>query len=123
MDDALLVRGLERLGDLSRDRESLRQRDRSLGDAIRQRRPVDQLHDQCMGRARVLKTVEVRDVRMVQRGEDLRFAAEAHEPIGIRREGVGQNLQRDDAIELGVAGAVDLAHPARANGGDDFVGA
>ena len=38
MDDALLVRGFERLGDLLRDRQRLVERNRALRDAIRERR-------------------------------------------------------------------------------------
>ena len=63
----------------------------------------------------VLEAVDRRDVRMVERGEDLRLALEAREPLGIARERVGQNLQRDVAVELGVAGPIDLAHPAGAD--------
>ena len=33
----------------------------------------------------------------------------------------GQDLDRDDAIEPRVAGLVDLAHAAGAEGGEDFV--
>ena len=33
-----------------------------------------------------------------------------------------QNFDGDDAVQARVAGAVHLAHPARANGGEDFVG-
>jgi hypothetical protein len=36
--------------------------------------------------------VNVRDVRVVQRGEDLRFALEAGEAIGIGGEGLGQDF-------------------------------
>ena len=54
-------------------------------------------------------------LRMVERREDLRFALEPREPIGIAGEGVGQDLQRDVAIELRVARAIDLPHPAGAD--------
>jgi hypothetical protein len=39
------------------------------------------------------------------------------------REEIGQNLQRDIAIELCVVGAIDRAHPAFADLGGDFVDA
>ena len=42
---------------------------------------------------------------------------------GSLREGVRQDLQRDVAIELRVAGAIDLAHAACADLRGDFVGA
>lgn len=45
MDDAAAVRGRERVGDLRRDRQRVRQRQRSGGDAIGERLPVEKLHD------------------------------------------------------------------------------
>ena len=42
---------------------------------------------------------------------------------GSQREELGQDLQRDVAIELRVARAIDLAHAACAEGRDDLVGA
>ena len=58
---------------------------------------------------------------MIQRGEDLRFALEAGEAIGIAGEGIRQNLERDVAIQLRIARAIHLAHAAGAKGREDFV--
>ena len=58
---------------------------------------------------------------MVEGSEDLRFAFEAREPVRIGRERVGQNLERDVALQLRVARAIDLAHPAGAEQRDDLV--
>ena len=44
----------------------------------------------------------LRDVRMVQRGERLSLRAEARQPVRVSREGVGQDLDRDVAIQLRV---------------------
>ncbi len=52
------------------------------------------------------------DVRMIERGERLRFALEARETLGVIGERRRQNLQGHVAAELRVAGAIDLAHPA-----------
>ena len=60
---------------------------------------------------------------MIERRERLRFAREAREPVGIGRERLGQHLQRDVAIEFGVAGAIDLTHSAFADQRGDFVDA
>ena len=46
MNNPLLVRRLECLGDLSRDRQRLVQRNRTLGDAIGQRGTFDKLQDE-----------------------------------------------------------------------------
>ena len=46
MDDALLVRGLQRFGDLLRDRQRVGQRERALRDPVGQRRAFDQFEDE-----------------------------------------------------------------------------
>ena len=51
----------------------------------------------------------------------LRFALESREAIGVAREHLGQDLDRDVTIELRVARAIDLAHAAGAEGREDFV--
>ena len=54
-------------------------------------------------------------LRMVQRREHSRFALEAREPVRVGGEGARQDLDRDVAPELAVAGAIDFAHPADAD--------
>ena len=58
---------------------------------------------------------------MVQRRENLRLALEARDPFMILRERRGKHLDRNVTIELAVAGAIRLTHPAGAEGRDDFV--
>ena len=58
---------------------------------------------------------------MVQRGERLRFAREAREAFAVGGKELGQDLDRDAAIELRVAGAIDLAHAARTECADDLI--
>ena len=123
VDDALLVRGFERLGDLLRDRQRLVERNRPLRDAVGERRPLDQLHDEGLHTIRLLQTVDVSDVRMIERGEDLRLSLEPREPVRVRRERIRQHLQGIVPLERRVMGAPDLAHPALANQGGDFIGA
>ena len=65
--------------------------------------------------------MNLRDVRMIERGQRLRFAREAGESIMIGGERVRQDLQGDVAIELRVASAIHLAHATGANGRDDLV--
>ena len=60
---------------------------------------------------------------MIERSEDLGFTLEAREAVGIEREFGGQDLQRDVAIEPGVARSIDLAHAAHAKQAGDFVSA
>jgi hypothetical protein len=65
--------------------------------------------------------VDVRDVRVIQRGEHLSLAAEAREAIGIVGHGGEEDLDRHVAIQPPIATAVDFAHPARAEDGHDLV--
>jgi len=69
----------------------------------------------------VFKSVDRGDVWVIERGEYLRLAFEAREPIGILRKRVRQNFDRHIAPEPRVARAIDLAHAARADEGDDVV--
>ena len=60
-------------------------------------------------------------VRMIQRRERLRLALEACEPPRIRGKELGENLQRDIALQPPVARAIHLAHSSRADGGQNSV--
>ena len=62
-----------------------------------------------------------RDVRMVERREDFGFALEPRKPIGIGAKVAGRTLIATSRFELRVARAIDLAHAARAEGGEDLV--
>ena len=122
MDDPALVGSLERVGDLPRDRQRVGQRHAaSFLDQLGKCRALHQLHDEGRRGSRVLEPVNVRDVRVIERGEDLRFTTESREPVWIAGDRCGQHFQRHVAIELGVARPVDLAHPSGANGAGDLV--
>jgi hypothetical protein len=123
MDDSLLVRGHERLADLARNGECDGDRKRSTVEPIGQRRSLDQLEDQGSDAVRFFQAVDGADVRVIECGERPRFTREARAPFGVGGEVRREDLDRDVAPELVVAGAVDLAHPAGAERGDDCVGA
>ena len=61
------------------------------------------------------------NVGVVEAGEDLRLPLEPGEAIRISREGVGEDLQRDLAVELRVGGLPDLAHAAFPEEGGDVI--
>jgi hypothetical protein len=121
MHDPLLVRRFERLGDLLRDRQRVLDRNGSPRDVIRQRRPLDQLHDEGCSAVALLQTVNGRDVRMIEPGEHFGFALETRQPLAIGRHGLGQHLDGDGALQVGVCRAVDLTHAARADLAGDFI--
>jgi hypothetical protein len=118
MDDTLLVRGFERLGDLARDRQRFVERYRSARDSLREIFPLDEFHHEGVA----FDPVDGCDVGMVERRQHLRFAREPRQPIRIEREGLRQDLDRDVTIELGIPCAIDDAHATFADLGDDLVG-
>jgi hypothetical protein len=67
------------------------------------------------------QSVDVRNVRMIQRGERLRFASEARHALRVVRKRLRQDLDRDIPIELRVARAIHLAHTAGADRAGDLV--
>ena len=124
MDDALGVRGRERFRDLAGDAHGLADRQRSLArsdrPASRRRRaPAPGRGRHPLPRCRRWRS----DVRMIERGQGARLAAEPRQPIGILRAERRQDLDRDVASELRVAGAIHLAHAARADRRVNPVGA
>ena len=85
MDDALLVRGFE-----GRRRSAARCQTSSSGigraaSAIGQRRALDELQHERADAVGFLEAVDRGDVRMIQRGEHLRFPPEARQPIVVLR--------------------------------------
>ena len=122
MDDALVVGGLEGIGNLARDHQSLGQRQpRSFVSQPRcgrlqpltERLALHQLQHQRVKPVRVLDAVNGRDVRMVQRREEPCFALEPREPFGVAREERRENLDGDLATERRVPCPVHLAHATR----------
>ncbi len=114
VDDPLLVRRFEGFRDLASYGERLVERDRALGDAVLERGARNVFEDEGRRVTAFLQPMNRRDVRMVERGQHLRFTLEASQPLGVVHEGVGQDLQRDITIQLRVPRLVDLPHAARA---------
>ena len=121
MDDAAFVGGFEGLGDLAGDGEDFCEGDGASLHAIEQSFAGDQFHGEGPAALGLDESIDDGDVGMVQRGEDLRFAIEAGEAVGVAGEGSGKNFDSGVAVELGIAGAVDFAHAAGAERREDFV--
>ena len=144
MNDALFVRRFERFRDLSGDRQRFIERQGPRGPGptgfrqgtvfgpcqpFRQRVPFHQLEDQgSNGHLRrayrgvvLFEPVDAADVRMIEGGQQLRFAPETGDTIGIAREDIGKQLDRHVAIEPGIATAIYLPHAAGADRRDDLV--
>ena len=87
MDNALLVRGVKRFADLSRDRQRLVDRDGTVRDAFTERRSFNELEYQRRRVAGILDAVDAADVLVIDRGKHLRLATKAREAFGIVDEG------------------------------------
>jgi hypothetical protein len=121
MDDAAIVRGLERLGDLPGDGQCLALRQPAALAAparrhpLRQRGALDQFQHQKPQAVGVVEPVDRADVGMIQRGEHPRLALEACETMGVAGEERRQHLDGDITAQCRVACPVDLAHAAGAD--------
>src|SRR6185295_2808165 len=69
-----------------------------------------------------LHAVDAADVRVTERGEDLRFTLETCDALAIEREQLGERRYRDVSVQRRVAGAVYVAHSAFTQLPDNDVG-
>src|SRR5262249_27790886 len=114
VDDPALVRRLQAFGQLPRDSDDFVERQWTGSESLGQSRTLDEFeHERGDARA-LLQAVDCSDVRMIQRGKRTSLLLEAGETIRILRAGVGPYFDRDGPLEFRAAGAIDLAHPARA---------
>ena len=113
--------GLEGLADVPRDPEGLRNGNRALREAFGKRLPLQELHAE-VRHALVGADVEDRaDRRVREPGDRPRFPLEPFPHLVVRRILRREDLDGDVAAEMGVPRAIDLLHPARADGRDELV--
>ena len=86
VDDALLVRGFERVGDLPGDRQRLSERHRPARDPLREILALDQLQHEGLDAVGLLEAVNGADVGMIERGKDARLPLQARQSGGMGPE-------------------------------------
>jgi len=123
VDDPLLVRGVEGLGDLRREGQRLIGRDRPARDAPRQVFSLDQFHHQGRDAAAFFQPVDTGDVRVVQGRENLRLARESRQAVGVMGKCFWEDLDGDVPVQLRVTRTEHLPHAALADWGGDVVNA
>jgi hypothetical protein len=121
MNDPRTVRAIERIRDLATEPEHVGRGQRAAGQPLGQRFALDQLHDQIVDVPITADVVEGADVGVVEARRHARLALETRTHIGLLGELGGQDLDRHVTAEPGVPRPVDLAHPPRAERGDDLV--
>ena len=89
MNDAFFVCSFQCISNLMSNPESFFRRNRPTLDPLRQRVTLDKLHYKEMRAVGLLHSIERRDVGMIQRREQLRFAFEPRDPFRIPGESIG----------------------------------
>ncbi len=121
MDDTGGVGDAQGVGNLAGDRERLLDRNRATRDQRLEAHTVDQLHDDGVDAVLVDDVVDRHDVRVIEGRGGAGFLEEPALPVLVRH-GIGrQHLERHGALEQGVAGPVDHAHPAGTQFANDLV--
>ena len=121
MRDAFGMRRLEGLGDLDAEPDQFLDTDGTLGNPLLECRAVEILHDDARAAVLLADVMNGADVRMVQRGRGTRLLLEPAEGVRIPRDGLGQELERDEPVQADVFGLVHHAHSAATHLFDDAV--
>jgi hypothetical protein len=103
MHDAGFVRGLDACGDLSAHLQRLVHGQRAAREARGKGLARDELQHQVAVSLDLLDPVDAGHVRVVERRQQAGFAFEASEAFGVLCETIGKRLDRDVALEAGVA--------------------
>ena len=121
MNDALCMRRFECSGDLHSDVERLVGWNRTLRDAIGERRPFDELHDERRRAVTALETIYMSDVQVIERREHFGFALKAREPIASLANDSGRTLIATSRFRLVSVARYTSAHTARADRLGDLI--
>ena len=102
---------------------ALREGEGTVAQAVAEGLTLQQFGDDVGRTTVVANVVDRKNVRVVESSGGAGFLREALQAFRVHREGRGKNLDGDIPIEAGVAGPVDFAHPACAQGRLNFIGA
>ena len=120
VDDALLVRELQRVANLRHDGERLLGLHLPGADHLAQVYAVHEFHREIIQPAALAEVVDGDDVRVAELRERARLASEALDEIRRQRVGGRQDFQRDDAIQIELPRLVHDAHAAAPEQLEDF---
>src|SRR5215472_10872530 len=121
MDDSLLVRRIERIGQLNAYLQRSCERQRSIHQRAVKRLALEQLHYQKGSPAVFFDGMHGANTRMVQRRSRPRFPQKTLERLWITVLVFRQELQRHAPAELAILGLINHAHAAAAQLAKDSV--
>ena len=114
MNDSLAMRGVECIGNFDGQPEQYLVLDRLSADGVFERHAIQKLHRDKSAAVCLAYVVNRANVGMVESGGRLRFPLKARQRLGIAGYFLRQELERHKAMQPGVFGLVDNAHPAAA---------
>src|SRR5689334_9287666 len=114
MQDTGFVRRCESIGNSGQKFNDLLPASLLRGDPVPERATVNQLSNQVLAAFELSRIVNRKEMRMIQRRCHPRFALEATARTRVRLP-LGENLNRNSPIQLGIDGAIDHAHAALSN--------
>jgi len=121
MHDAFDVGGVERIGNLDREREKGLKLHGAPGDPVLERRALEEFHDDEGPAAFLADLVDGADIGMVEGGGSLRLTLKTGQSLRVFGDVIGQELEGDKAVEVQVLGLVNHAHATAAELFDDAV--
>ena len=113
MHNACGVRGVERVGDLDRQRQSGLKLQGFSRDPGPQRRPIKKLHGNEDMAILLANFVDCADIRVIQRRRRLRFTPKAAQCLRVFGHVVRQKFKRHHPIETSVLRLENHPHAAR----------
>jgi hypothetical protein len=122
MSKAVLVRLVQRIGDLDGDLQCLIHRHRSFFQPLGERLPFQKFHHQEVSSV-FRPDIENRTyIWVTQAGQRSGFALETRFEFGILGDMAGKNFDGDETVQPCVSRFVDLSEPARPSSLYDFIG-
>ena len=114
VDNSLGVSTVEPCSDLNADLQKFRYFDRLRADPVLESLALEKFHSDKGPAFELSNVVQSADVRVVERGCGAGFAAKSFDGLGVVRNVVGEEFQRNASAEARVLGFVHHAHSAAA---------
>ncbi len=121
MNDAMRVRGVQRVGNLDSEPEQKVNFQRTPRNAVHQGHAVQKFHGDEGFAVQLTNVVNRTNIRMIQRRCGFGFELKTGERLRIMSNLLGQELERDEAMQPHVLGLINHPHAAAAEFLDDAV--